>query len=440
MSFKTIFQKRSFVRLFQDELFKNSFYIMSSTVTMAVFGFFFWLIAAHLHHPAQVGIASTLVSSMIFISYLSLLGFNNTILKFLPLTKRRNEYINTSVLLVTGAALLISFLFVLIAPHFAPKLALLHHGFYGAGFIILSVGAALNLVTDSIYIAFRSAKYNFIIDGLMNGGIQLILPFAILFLGSFGVFAAQGASTFIATAVSLYFLYKKFGYKPNRKIDRSTVSEIFHYSAYSYAGNVLSISPTIILPIIILDRLGSAAAGYYYLSYMMANVLFSLGYAVSQSLFAEGSYAEHELINLTKRAARYLTLTILPAAIGLCTVGPYVLSFFGKTYSAAGHNVLLVFAISAPFLAIYVLGTVILSIQKRVKTALIVNFIYSLSVCISAYLLAPRGIVWASSGWLVGNAIGSILITIILGFEFTPRLSRQNAQFLDQTQCLSETA
>jgi O-antigen/teichoic acid export membrane protein len=438
INFKEIFQKQSVIRLFQDELFKNSFYIMASTITMAAFGFFFWLIAAHLYHPNQVGIASTLVSSMIFISYLSLLGFNNTILKFLPLAKKRHEHINTSVLLVTGAALIISLLFVIIGPLFAPKLSLLHHGFYGVGFILLCVGAVLNLVTDSIYIALRSAKYNFVIDGLMNGAVQLILPFAVLFLGSYGIFTAQGGSTFIATVLSFYFLYKKFGYKPSTKIDRSVVSDIFHYSAFSYFGNVLSILPTIVLPIVVLNRLGSANAGYYYLAYMMANVLFSLGYAVSQSLFAEGAYAEQELINLTKRAARYLTLTIVPAAILLATVGPFVLSIFGKSYSTGGHNILLVFAVTAPFLAVYSVGNVILSVQKRMKTALIINVIYALTVCISAYMLAPRGVAWASSGWLIGNVIGSILMITVLGYEFTPVAKLQGSRITEQTQTLIE--
>ena len=64
-----------------DHLVQNSFFIMLSTATMGGLGFLFWVLNAHLFNPAQIGIATTLISAAALISYLSLLGFNSTFIR-----------------------------------------------------------------------------------------------------------------------------------------------------------------------------------------------------------------------------------------------------------------------------------------------------------------------------------------------------------------------
>lgn len=392
---------------------------MFSTGTMAVFGFIFWLVVAHLYRPDQLGIASTLVSSMIFISYLSLLGFNNTILRFLPLSKRRNEQIDTSIILVASAAIIVSILFVIIAPSFSPKLAILHKNmFYSVSFVLMCTGAALNLIADGIYIAYRSASYNFALDGIVGGAIQVVIPFLLIILGSYGIFAAQGGSTFIAMLLSFIYLIKKFHYRPSFKIDREILRNVVHYSLWNYLSNLLATLPTIVLPLIILNKLGAPSAGYYYLSYMMANVLFTIAYAVSQSLFAEGSYAERELIELTKRALLFLGATVIPASILLGLAGPLVLGIFGKNYGTNGHAVITILACTGPFLAINVLGSVILSIEKKLKTLAFTSLVYAILISGLAYEWASKGIAWVAASWLAGTAISSVIIAGIIIYQY----------------------
>jgi O-antigen/teichoic acid export membrane protein len=405
-------------KLFNEDLFRNSFYIMFSTGTMAAFGFIFWLVVAHLYKPDQLGIASTLVSSMIFISYLSLLGFNNAILRFLPLSKNRNEQIDTSIILVALSAVIVSSAFVLFAPHFSVKLDILRTNlFYSISFVVMCVGASLNLIADNIYIAYRSAGYNFVLDGIIGGGIQLIIPFLAIGLGSYGIYAAQGSSTFVAMVLSFIFLYRRFHYQPRIKINEEILINVLHYSLWSYTSSLLSILPTIVLPIIILNKLGAAAAGYYYLAYMMANVLFSIAYAVSQSLFAEGSYGERELIQLAKRALLFLAATVIPASIILGGAGPFVLDIFGKTYGSNARDVVMILAATGPFLAINVLGNVILSIEKKLKTLSVVSFIYAAFICVFAYLWATKGLAWIAFSWLAGNILSAALIFSIIIFQ-----------------------
>lgn len=402
----------------QEALLRNSVYLMLNTGTMGLFGFVFWIIVAHLYRPSQIGIASTLISCMNFIAYLSLLGVNSTFIRFLPKSKTRNEQIDTGLALVLLGALFAGAAFVLFAPSFAPKLTVVQQNIvFAAGFVVLCVGAAINLVTDSIFVAYRSAGYNLFVDGFVAGSIQLALPLLLVGVGSYGVFAAQGVAAASAALISVIYLMRKFAYRPKLTISRSVISKIKHYSAASYTTSLMAVLPTVILPVIILNKLGAASAGYYYLASMMANVLFAIAYAIAQSLFAEGSYDEERLSTLLKRSAKFLGITIVPASVVLALIGPFVLEFLGKTYGTNSSHVVIVLAASGPLVAASALGCVVLSVTKRMRSLIFVNTVYMITVCFSAYLLAQRGLVWVAGAWLIGHAVEAIVVYAVLAAQ-----------------------
>ncbi len=385
---------------------------------MAAFGFVFWVIVARLYQPAQLGVASTLISSMNFIAYLSLLGFNSTFVRFLPQSRNRDEHINTGLILVTGAALLSGGLFAVLAPLFAPKLGILHQSiWFELGFVALCVGAAVNLVTDSIFVAYRAAGYNLLVDGLLASSIQLLLPAVLIGLGAYGIYAAQGSAVFVAMLVSLLFLIKKFQYRPALKLNHQVWQEVKQYSFGNYAGNLFNTLPSILVPIIVLNKLGAAPAGYYYLAFMMANLLFAIAYGVTQSLFAEGSYEERQLWLLVKRAAALLAVLVIPASLILVVVGPFILDVFGRNYGLHARQVLLVLAAAAPFTAACALGTVTLRITKHVGSILLINVFYALIICGLAFAWAPRGLAWVGGAWLSGQVLTAVIIFAVLGFQ-----------------------
>ena len=404
--------------LFSETLYRNSLYLMLATGTMAVLGFAFWLVVAHLYPPQQVGVASTLISAMNFIANLSLLGLNSTLIRFLPTAKNRNEQIDTSLMLVALAGGVSSLIFAVASPYFAPKLGLLHQPLFGFGFVVLCISAAVNLITDSIFIAYRSSGYNLFVDGLLGSGTQLLLPVALVALGAYGIFAGQGIAAVVAMGFSIYFLVKKFKYVPRPKLERSVLRHLRYYSLRSYSAGLLNIAPTIILPIIILNRLGAAAAGYYYLAYMMANTLFAVAYAVAQALFAEGSYGDKQLRGLLKRSAIFLGALMIPASAAMALVGPYVLEVFGHTYGTHGREVIIVLASAGPFMAAYSLGAAILNIAKQMRALILINLLDAVVVCTLALVWVHRGLAWVAGAWVVGHAAAALLTFVILGVQY----------------------
>src|SRR5688572_24287328 len=223
-------------------------------------------------------------------------------MRFLPNFKRRNAEINTGLILVFCAAVIASVGYVLLVPFVAPELSFVRDSWvFAAAFVALGAVASINFLTDSVFVAFRSSKYNLLVYTVM-GIVKLALPAAFLAAGAFGLYGASGAAGVIGLLLSLYIMWKVFGYRAQFKISGQTLKEVFSFSFGNYIVNLLNILPTLVIPFIIINQLGATANGYYYLAFMIANLLFAIGYATTQSLFAEGSYAEKSSDQLTKRA------------------------------------------------------------------------------------------------------------------------------------------
>jgi O-antigen/teichoic acid export membrane protein len=398
-----------------DNLFRNSIYLMLTTGLMGILGFFFWIIATHLFTPDQIGVGTTLISAMTLISFVSLLGFNSTFVRFLPNSDNRDNEINTGSILVMSAAALIAAVYVVLIPYITPKLALVHENiWYALGFVIMVALASINSLTDSIFIAYRSAQYNLITDGVITSGSKLFLPLVFVGLGAYGVFAASGLAASIGMVGSILVLVFKFGYRPRLHIDMETLRKVFHYSFTNYIANLLNIAPTLILPIIVINHLGAAAAGYYYLAFMIINLLYTVSTSVAQSLFAEGSYGEHLLRNLIKRSTIILVALMLPAAALLALFGPWVLAFFGKSYIAGGSSVIVILALSAPAVAAYSLASVVLRIRHQMYSLVSINFVYTAVITILTFVWISKGLTWVALAWATGNVIATVLACVCI--------------------------
>ncbi|MBA3788854.1 oligosaccharide flippase family protein [Patescibacteria group bacterium] len=400
--------------LYADTLFRNSFYLMLNTVVMAGLGFGFWLISAHLFSPSDIGIASGLISAMALISYVSLLGFNNTFVRVLPTSTNRSTEINTGLLLSLLVAVVVAIGYLIAIPHIAPRLDLVNKNlFYSLGFIALAVFATMNMLTDSIFIALRAAKYNLLIDGGITSGIKMLLPFVFVSLGAYGVFASAGVAAGFGMIASIIFLIYKFEYRPRLHIHRQTVRSIFHYSFASYLANLLNIAPTLVLPLLIINRLGPAPAGYYYLAFMMANLLYAVAYSISQSLFAEGSYGDISLEKLARRSVVILGVIMIPAALILGAAGPFILQIFGKSYGVEASPVLITLSLAAPAVAAYSIGNVLLRLRNKIYSIIAVNVVYFAGISGFAILWVGKGLTWIGFAWIIGNVLAALLSFIL---------------------------
>lgn len=397
-------------RFAEDALLRNSFYLTMNAGTQAAIGFAFWLLNARLFTPGQIGTATALISGATFISLVSLFGFDSTFVRFLPTSRQRDEEINTGLLIVFATAVVAAALYVVFVPMMVPTLAFIRGSLgLAAGFVVLTGFLSVNLVTDSVFIAFRKAQYNVLCDGIIQGAAKLALPTLLVGLGAYGIFMASGVASVAAVAASIMFMMRTVGYRPKLSVSPGVLRRTWDYSAANYAAHLLTQSPVLIIPLIVFDMRGPRQAAFYFIAYQMASILFSVGWAVSLSLFAEGSHEGSNLPSLLRRAAKIVVLVCVPSSILVAATGHWLLLVFGPAYSVEGASTLVVLALTAPVVALCSIATNVLRITRQLGALVFVSAVYAVLIVGLALLGTRHGLQWVAVAYLLGNTSAGLL-------------------------------
>lgn len=392
-----------------DSLYRNSIFLMLSTGVMAFFGFFFWMINARLFTTEQIGLATTLTSVMGLITSFSLLGLNTGLIRYLPKSERKNDKINTCFSVVILITAIVSIVFLLNLKTFSPKLLFVKENpFYALLFILFIIVSSLSNVLESIFIAFRNTKFVFI-QNTIYSILKVVFPVFFVTLGVFGIFSSWMVALTIGIGFSFIILVRKFDYKPKLVINKSIIEKIGRFSFGNYIAGFLGSLPSMVLPLVITNKIGPETTAHYYMAMMIASLLFVIPQAATQSLFAEGSHDEKELKQHVKKATKIIALILIPGILATVFLGKYILLAFGKDYSNGGLQFLQLLAISGIFVSINgILGT-ILRIGHRIKELILISFINTVIILGLSYLLTSLGLLGIGVAWIIGYVVMAVL-------------------------------
>lgn len=231
-------------------LYKNSYYLMGNSLVNAGIGFFFWILAARLYNPSEIGLGSAIVSAMALLYTLSILGFDIGLIRYLPEEKNKVQMIN-SVFIITGAtALIISLIFIWGIEIWSPSLIILKTNWiYMIIFMTFTIFTSFYFLQTSIFVALRRSKY-VLVQSIPNIFKIFILPM-LVGLGALGVYFSFGFAS-----VLIFFIANKLihrSYEPCKlkfQLRIKSIKEMFSYSVKNYVSNVLTNLPTFILPFV----------------------------------------------------------------------------------------------------------------------------------------------------------------------------------------------
>lgn len=410
-------------RFGQDSLFRNSIYLMLSTLSMALFGFVFWIITTHFFSSTQIGLGAALISATILLSNLSLLGFNTSLIKYLPHSKNPSSIINTALVTVALTTVVISVIYLIVIDIFSPNLyLLLSNPGYKIFFILFMILVSLNTLTDSVFIAYRFSKYNLIVYTLF-GVTKIILPFFLIGYGSYGVFFAYTGAVIVAFGFSIYFMVKRFDYKPSLSIDIQTVKNMSSFSIINFIAGFLSGLPTLLTPLIIANKLGGSASAYFYMANTIVALLYIIPQAITQSLFAEGSHDKDKVYSSVIDALKLITTLLIPGIIALFVFGKIALLIFGSEYSVNSAPLLRIMSLTSIFLCINLIGATLLKIHAKLKELLIVNMLYFIVNILFIFLWLKYGVKGVAWSLFAGH--------VFLSFEYIVIFSRNKKLLLN---------
>jgi len=393
-------------RMGKDPLYRNSAYIMATSVVSSAFGFFFWILAAKLYPKEDVGLATALISSMSLLILLTRFGFDASLIRFLASGDRTKAY-SSALTVTTFAAFLAGAIYVLGIGVFSPQLSFLSDPSYAGLYVLFLCASSTASITSSAFLALREGKYYLLQSLLMGSRLIFLLPLAAY--GLLGLYSSYGIA-YMLVALSLLLLIASKGIKPGIGADRAFLRKTWKYSAGNYLAGLLSGAPALILPLMILSILGAEQAAYYYIAYAIAGILYMIPSAVSTSLFVEGSHGA-ALKKTVLKSIKTIYAILIPATLVLYFGGGVLLSAIGKDYDAGALELMKAFALAGIFMAPASVYYAIKKIQKGVKDMTIMTAIQSILLLGLTYVLIQQyGLIGAGWGWVATYAIMAIIM------------------------------
>jgi len=392
-----------FVKYTSDPLYKNSFFIMLSSLASAGFGFFFWMFAAKLYSKEDVGLATAMISSIGLIVLLSRLGFDQSVIRFFPDGDKKRIFV-TSVVVTNFFAILLAAIFLWGVELFSPRLSLLKEHIF-IYFLFLLASSLLSL-TGISFVALRRGELFFLQNLFVGSRVGLLFP--LVSLGVWGIFGAVGFS-FILALFPLFLISLKSSFKPSLSFDRGFLRESFNFSLGNYLAGIFMTAPGQILPVMALNILGANKAADYYIAFAIASLLFMIPNSVSTSLFVEGSHGEALKKTTMKSLAAVLSL-LLPAAIIIYLWGGWLLKMIGKDYTS-GFELLRIMTLSSFLVALNSIYFSIKRIQKDIKNLVYLSGLLFTLILGLGYIFMHRfGLIGIGYAWLTAYTISTIAV------------------------------
>lgn len=407
---------RKSVELWQtNSLFRNAVYLMMSTVILSVLGFVFWIFVAHLYSPAQIGSASALISVMSLVSYVSYIGLNSSLVRFLAKSKNPSGDINASIIAVGIVAALASTAVLVFGKSlFTDNLAFFHdHSLGRVLFVVMTVISTLNTLTDSVFISKRRAKFHTIAYGVF-GTVRLIVPIILVAIGAMGIFLAFSIAAGVSLLLSLFFMWRGCDYHPFTEPNWRFILDSRRYTTHNYVANLLTSLPGQLMPTFILINLGATQTGFFSMAWTMANLLYVIPSAITNSLMAESSHDPREQSRNLAHAIRIMAISLVPAVLGSILIAPYLLDLFGLQYSHHSTEPFQILAFVTFFLAANSIGTTIMNLENRSGSVVIVQLVIVVATFAFADELVSHGTAGVALAFLGGMASGTVTQLLLL--------------------------
>jgi O-antigen/teichoic acid export membrane protein len=435
---------RGYLRLAQsDSLVRNSVYLMATTVVTGGLGYVFWVVAAHLFTSAQVGAGSAVISFCTMVALFTYLGAQAMLIERLPGYEGSRKWTADLVRVCVATSAMTAIVAAIAIPVIAQSKS--YRSFFSAAgaLLIAIIGSAIWTLVNlfgSAFISARRADGMLTVQGLISlTKVFLLVAASAIGLGDAGIVASWVGSAFIGILLAVLWFLPRLGLgrghsassghrAPGGSSDRKASADGYPRHIYrgtrrrrssqsSYARRLVgqhltsvggALTP-LILPILVVLRLGASQNAYFYITWMVGSLFFMVSPSISSALFAESVRINVGLRDAVIKAFQVTSFILIPAILIMIAGGRIILGIFGKPYVDAGYGLLVVLAISAIPDAVSNIAVSVFRVTNRLAYSATLNIGIMLITTICAWWLTPSfGIAGAGIAWLVAQVVGAI--------------------------------
>ncbi|MCE0762138.1 lipopolysaccharide biosynthesis protein [Pseudonocardia kujensis] len=393
----------------------NAFALMAATGITALVGLGFWAIAARL--PAtEVGRSSAILSTATMLSQVAASNVGLLFGRVLASagTKARRLVLGgyaiaIVIALVLGAGFLVFFPHDELFPTFWDR----------AAFPLLVALLALSTLQDWVLTGLRRSTWIPLEQLLFAlGKMGLLILFANLAFEK-GILVAWALPIIALQLVISPILFLRLlprvpppGEGTPPMPDRRGLLSIF---LAEYATGAVTVIIPLVLPLLVVARLGTEANAYYALPWLIAESFSVLIWNISSSYVVEASHDRREQWTLMKRTFR---LSYLIGGLGvpsLFFLAPWVLSVLGDSYSEQGTWVLRYAVLAIPFTIINMNFINTSRLRNQMGRVVVLEvFTAGLVIGLAVVLMDRMGIGGAGLAFLLAQAVTALVVAVPL--------------------------
>jgi O-antigen/teichoic acid export membrane protein len=396
---------------------------MTNTANLALFGFAFWLLAAHKYSASSVGTFTSVTAGTGLLAAVAALGLQNTMIRHIASAENPRELVTIAVTAIATVGTALCLLTVLvISPHIPASLHLRQHGGIIALITALVVLTAVSGLFDAALIAIRASQA-VLVTNLIASVVKIVGLLLLTRLHAEGLLISFGLALFVSTVLAGGAFIRRTGGKRAEFGSFLLLKRYLLLTSGNYLATILGILPSTIVPIEALVLRGPADTARFAIAGLLAGFLMVIPSTVAQVLFAEASRKGVPLDQklLIRKALRGVYVLLLPAVAITVAIAPLLLRLFGASYAATATGALRVFALGALLAGGTYLVDSLLIARDRVAAYVFINGVNAFLILTFVALFLPHSLTAGAGGEVLGNAVSLLIGLVLLAMGRTRR-------------------
>ena len=396
-------------------LLAGSAALVVGAAVQAVTGAVFWLVAARIDTTDDVGRATALFTSILFIAYLAGLGLQVSLARFAPGRDEESHVVfSWAVVATVVSCTLVGGGYLLAVDTEATQALTDWHPVLGpALFVAGAVGAALTLIVDVRFMTVR--RWALVLVRITAVGV---LRFPLLFLVPAGrhhtvhLFAVSALPLVVTGVAGVAAMPRFSGMRHRLRPLPTSRSAAIRYSAVNYVSTLAYQAPQFVLPVIVLLSVDPDRNAAFYVAWGITSIVLYVPMAIGQALLAEGGKDGAEL-----RSQVRVVLVGTSALMGLASLVAFVgrdliTVVYGEDYGDAARILPALVVAGIPWAITSVYLTEARVLHRHVPTVAITG-VLTVSILVPALLLVPDdGIDGATRAFLLGNVAAAVVALV----------------------------
>ena len=391
----------------RQSMFASSLGMMTGRAVSMALGFVFWLLAARLFAPSEVGLAAGAIAAMMLCTQLGALGVGSAFISLYPQYRQRVDTLLSAAITVVGLGSLVAGgLFLLLASAaFGDLDVVAASAAYTGLFLVMCLLGTVNIILDQVSMALGRGG-QVLTRNVLFGGVAAVSLLAVgttreeaSSLQLFSLWVAAGVSA--CAMGGLQLRRSSLRYRFPTRIHRTVGASLIRVGLPNHALTLTERAPGLVLPIVVTELLSPAQNAFWYTVWMMAWVVYIVPISMGIALFAEVSHHPDSLPTAVRSGVRSALALGSAAAVGLALLAGLLLGVLGDQYATQGSTPLRILLVALPPLTFLQQYFAVCRATGKLTEAILTGAVSGIAAVVSAALAArPYGLAGMAWAWV----------------------------------------